>query len=203
MNTHSDNFKKFLSQLNAKGYERSQGFDLNLLKKLNPNEQSLAVNYLQKILEKGDPTAAPALAAIGNFSAKFALESKLNNLSAPSLLHSEISLALLKITNDQKFQTLLLKNLKEPDKLKKLAILQGILSITPSDELRKELINLVKSDTEGAVRALAAAGVLYCKGKIKNPKDYNHPYLSLLKDIASQDSNIKKQAIDNLMSEIQ
>jgi len=108
-------FERFLHQYNAQGREKRDGYSAADFDSLTPDEQARAESLLVEAAERWDTTAFQGLSLLGTEQAVETLARIHVSLPFPSLAHLRASEALWNVTDDEKYQREIAKDLDTDD----------------------------------------------------------------------------------------
>ena len=196
----SEAFRTFWKQLNSRGYERAQGLDPSIMQQLKGEEAIKAKTELIAAFHRGDPTVLSALVTLLGTDAIPILEGKLETLSQPGLLHSQIAAYLWKLTGDECYRDHLIANLSIDDELQRVSILHNLIRMGKSEKSKSVFLEILKTDPSRKVRATAARGVLFMINRISSPEAWDYPDRPLVMKIVSGDKGAAEISIKKILS---
>ena len=196
-------FEQFLKQLNAQGYAKADGFDLNWYDRMSAPELKEAERLLLAQAHTGDMSPIPSLAKIATPEAvgflKQTYEAK--NYYPESGLDYELAKYLWDITHEEKY----LRVFDKPALInvnKRLRLISILASLPDKSRRIKQLRNISQTDDDSINRFQAAKEILRLIGLIKEDSSNLEDFRPLLSKIASKDlkeRNVGKIEIDNFI----
>lgn len=195
-------FDIFISEFNATGYEKAQGFNLENIKSLSSEEKKLAKEMLVTLMQKEDPAAPQALAAIGEDTSLLALQESLNNSRSPSLFHAKTAFAIWQVTHDDTIVMEIEKDLNADFHLDRLSVIALLKKINLQENTLQHLVEIAKHDDSPVVRGTAARCVLDGLRLIDDAKSEPSPYDEIIYGISSKDNKIFEKSISKFIDVI-
>jgi hypothetical protein len=194
----SQTFNRFLKQLSAQGREKADGFDSSHFDGMTSDERLEAARLLRDALLAGDSTAIRGLVLLDEQSARPTLEDALQKLSGDPSASLILAEELWKITNESRYQDVMVALLKHPDHSIRRRALGGLQDTPHNDRLMGVLQTLVLDDPNKTVRFWAATHLIYGLGLIKDFYDVNHPYIQTLRDLSSDNKEFREKTLAEL-----
>lgn len=187
MGEHSKAYDEFIKQIDATGYQKAQGYDPELLSKINDNECEKVEELILKLYQNGDRQVVNFLPKLKKVDGLALLKNEIIRLPVPSLISAEYANILLKETGDSHYEEILIQNLKISNKMERNIVVRFLLTCKPSEKLYGVFENLVNTDSSSLVRFNAAAGILYCKGLLIRPLDIDNqnPFREIIVGLSS------------------
>lgn len=190
---HSEAYNSFIRQVNATGYAKLHGFDMDLFENIYDFERDEVEEILITLFKKGDWQDLRLMPKLTKVDGVALMENDFPNLKNPSLIRAEFANVLLKATNNKYYEDALYETLKAPDNVTREFVMSFILSYKPSQRLFETCKELCEHDNSRLVRFLAATGLLYCAGMIDDPNNIE-PYRYLIDRLKSNDIEERKKA---------
>lgn len=178
-------YLEFLRQANAKGREKADGFDGQLLKSLSESEQLMAIDVLFDLARKGDSTAINGLRNFAPDQVVPFLIGLSQSITPPSLLHAYTCFALWDLTKCSSYADAITKDLTlDDDRARGVATL-FVANTVPTRFTEHALWRIVETDCDSINRGTAARGLLFFAKKLRSPVDQITQFDSLLRRICS------------------
>jgi len=194
----SQTFNRFLNQLHAQGSEKADGFDSSHFDGMTSDERPEAARLLREALFAGDSTAIRGLVLLDKQSARPTLEDALQKLSGDTSARLILAEELWKLTNESRYQEVMIDLLKHPDHSIRRRALSGLQNTPHNDRLMGELQTLVLDDPNKTVRFWAATHLVYGLGLIKDFYDVNHPYIQTVRYLSNENKEVRENALAEL-----
>lgn len=189
---HSEAYNSFIRQVNAKGYAKLHGFDMDLFERIYDFERDEVEEILITLFKKRDWQDLRLMPKLTKVDGVALMENEFPKLPNPSLIRAEFANVLLKATNNKYYEDALYETLKDPDNVTRGFVMSFILSYKPSQRLFETCMELSEHDKSDHVRFLAAFGLLYCAG-IVNKLESIKPYRYLIDGLKSNDIEERKK----------
>lgn len=187
MKTHSNAYIDFINQIDATGYQKAQGYDPDLLEKIDYNERDEVESILIEQFKKGDRETAMFLPQIKSADGITLLKKELEKWDPPNIVNAELAHILYKATNDDYYEKLLIENLKITTNSYRSTVVGYLLVCKPDKKLENIFKEIYTTDTATIARFNAAIGFVYCKGLINRTTnlDYDDPIFDLVRALSS------------------
>lgn len=195
---HSETYNNFINQVNAHGYQKSQGYDPNLFNKIYDFERDEVEEILIKLYNKRDWRGIEFMPQLKKVDGIAILKNELPKLPSQSFVKAEFADILLKATGDSIYEDILYESLKISNGVNRNAVLMRLLKYKPTQRLFTTCKDLCANDSSQTVRFFSAAGLLYCAGIINDPINIGNqnPYRYLMDGLASNDISEKNKAFE-------
>lgn len=196
MKNNSIAYNDFIKQIDATGYQKAQGYDPDLLSKIDDSERIEVEQIIIELFKKGDRDTAIFLPELKTTDGVALLKEELKKWNPPSIVNARIAHILYKAMNDDYYEDLLIENLKIKDSSYRSVAVGYLLDCKPSKRLQDIFEGIYKNDSDDIARFHAAKGFLYCKGLLKNTEniDYDDPVYDLIIALSSEDKEEVKKA---------
>lgn len=194
---HTEAYIQLLNQRNSDGYQRADGYDINLLNELSDEEIETIKSLLLSDLKSGDTRAIFPLSKIGDHTCINTIIDLSSQTTIPSQLNAEYNFLLFSLTNDKVYREKIINNLGVENENQRKNIIPLLLAIEEEHKIRNLL-----SDCSEYVRASAAEALLYLYGLTTTPNPVETPFDDIISKIASEDKSINAEGIQKLENTI-
>lgn len=167
---NSPAFQYLVSQINASGSQKQQGYRPNILNKISDWERDDAEKLIwEGFLVKQDVDLAVYLPELKNYDGIVTLKSKLKDCNIPSDKSVIIAEVLYKELKDKKYLEVLKQNYYLSRD--KTAITSRLISLAENDEIKTFLEQIYLTNEESKIRDIAIEGILWKAGYISKIHD--------------------------------
>lgn len=193
---HSEAYNNIIKQVDAKGYQKAQGYGPSLFNKIYHYEREKVEEILIRLYNKGDWQGIEFMPQLQKMDGISIMKNELPKLPNPSRIRAEFADILLKATGDKIYEDILYENLKISNDGDRNIVLMRLLKYKPSQRLFTTCRDLCEHDSSHLVRLFAAIGLLYCAGIINDAMNIRNkdPYRYLMDGLASDDVGEKNKS---------
>jgi len=193
-------FDNFIKKLNSNGLQRLDGFDRSQFEGLDISELSKVEAMLEASAQKGSIVDINALGVLGTHGAKLALERTLSLTKENAEARIEALSSLLKLTRNNEYLEQLCCALRSKSEVVRLRAAIALRNADPCTRIFDEFWDLLKVETDSAIRSTVARGILRHYGLISKPQDPGLEYINIIRKLVSIDKVVRDEALKIIQS---